>query len=123
MIGRYLDRGDMFVLEEDSVKCIAVVTDEGNGVVELKNLATTPSAQRKGYGKKMVQFLMNYFAEKADVMRVGTGDSPLTIPFYEACGFEYSHQINNFFTDHYPEPIFENGKQLVHMIVMEKRLR
>ena len=33
--------------------------------------------------------------------RVGTGDSPSTIPsFYEACGFRRHHLVKNFFTDH-----------------------
>ena len=34
------------------------------------------------------------------VLQAGTGDSPLTVPFYEKCGFVRSHRIPNFFTDH-----------------------
>ena len=45
-------------------------------------------------------------------MLVGTGDSPLTIPFYESCGFAYSHRVPDFFIDNYDHPIFEGGKQL-----------
>lgn len=33
MIDRYLDRGRMYVLEDDGVKCQCVVTDEGEGVL------------------------------------------------------------------------------------------
>ena len=32
MIDRYLDRGRMYVLEDNGVKCECVVTDEGNGI-------------------------------------------------------------------------------------------
>ena len=39
MIDRYLERGTMYVLEEDGVKAECVVTDEGSGVLELKNIA------------------------------------------------------------------------------------
>ena len=40
MIDLYLDRGTMFVLEESgSVKAECVVTDEGNGMLEIQNLA------------------------------------------------------------------------------------
>lgn len=40
MIDRYLDRGRMYVLEDNGVKCECVVTDEGNGILEIKNIAT-----------------------------------------------------------------------------------
>ena len=49
-------------------------------------------------------------------MLVGTGDSPLTVPFYLACGFTPSHRVENFFLDHYDHPIFEGGVQLRDMV-------
>ncbi|MEG0180039.1 MAG: GNAT family N-acetyltransferase, partial [Oscillospiraceae bacterium] len=55
-------------------------------------------------------------------MLVGTGDSVLTVPFYQSCGFVKSHKIKNFFTDHYDHPVFEDGKQLVDMIYLSKNL-
>ena len=41
MIDRYLDRGEMFVMTDvhEHVVAVAVVTNEGDGVLELKNLA------------------------------------------------------------------------------------
>lgn len=51
MIDRYLDRGDMWVLEDNGLKAACVVTDEGNGTLEIKNLAVVPEQQRHGYGK------------------------------------------------------------------------
>lgn len=36
MIDKYLDGGKMYVLEDDGVKGECVVTDEGEGVLELK---------------------------------------------------------------------------------------
>ena len=50
MIDRYLERGSMYVLEDDGVKAECVVTDEGGGVLELKNIAVEPDFQGKGYG-------------------------------------------------------------------------
>lgn len=50
MIDRYLERGEMFVLRDNGVKAVCVVTNEGNGVCELKNIAVTPESQRQGYG-------------------------------------------------------------------------
>ena len=42
MIDRYLDNGRMYVLDDNGIKCECVVTDEGNGVLEIKNIATVP---------------------------------------------------------------------------------
>ena len=37
MIDRYINKGTMYVLDDDGVKCECVVTDEGGGVLEIKN--------------------------------------------------------------------------------------
>ena len=44
MIDRYLDRGDMFVMFNTDLEPVssAVVTNEGDNVCELKNLAVSP---------------------------------------------------------------------------------
>ena len=107
MIDRYLERGSMYVLEDDGVKAECVVTDEGGGVLELKNIAVEPGVQGRGYGKALVDFLLRTYAGRYAVLQVGTGDSPATIPFYESCGFRRHHLVKNFFTDHYNHPICE----------------
>ena len=122
MIDRYLDKGTMYVLEDNGVKCECVVTDEGNGILEIKNIATAPEAQRKGYAKRMIEFLVEKYTGQYSVLQVGTGDSPLTIPFYEKCGFVRSHVLKNFFTDNYDHPIFECGIQLVDMVYLQKKI-
>ena len=122
MVDRYLERGIMYVLEDDGVKAECVVTDEGDGVLELKNLAVEPAAQGRGYGKAMVDFLIRTYKGQYAVLQVGTGESPSTIPFYEACGFRRHHLVKNFFTDHYDHPIYECGGQLVDMVYLQKKL-
>lgn len=122
MVDRYLERGTMYVLEDDGVKAECVVTDEGDGILELKNIAVEPAAQRKGYGKAMVDFLIRTYKEQYTVLQVGTGDSLYTIPFYEACGFHRHHLVKNFFTDHYDHPIYECGVQLVDMVYLQREL-
>lgn len=122
MIDRYLERGTMYVLEDGGVRCECVVTDEGEGVMEIKNLATAPEYQGKGYGKRMIDFLAQRYRGQYRLLQVGTGDSPLTIPFYEKCGFVRSHRVPNFFTDNYDHPIFEAGVQLVDMIYLQRTL-
>ena len=122
MVDRYLDRGTMYVLEDGGVKAECVVIDEGDGVLELKNIAVEPAAQGKGYGKALIDFLIETYAGQYTVLQVGTGDSPSTIPFYEACGFRRHHLVKNFFTDHYDHPIYEGEVQLVDMVYLQREL-
>lgn len=122
MIDRYIDIGTMYVLYDNGVKCECVVTDEGNGILEIKNIATEPNYQGKGYGKALIDFIVMKYKGQYSILQVGTGDSPLTIPFYEKCGFIRSHSVKNFFTDNYDHPIYECGVQLTDMIYLKREL-
>ncbi|AKK05255.1 Acetyltransferase (GNAT) domain [Corynebacterium mustelae] len=122
MIDKYLDRGNMFVLEDDGVKAECVVTDEGNGIIEIKNLATLPEFQGKGYGRALIEFVAVKYKAEFSVLQVGTGDSPLTLGFYQKCGFAPSHVVKDFFTDNYDHPIVEDGVRLVDMIYLQRPL-
>ena len=122
MIDRYIEKGTVYVLDDDGVKCQCVVTDEGNGILEIKNIATKPEYQGKGYGKKLIDFLIMNYRETYSVLQVGIGDSPLTVPFYEKCGFIRSHSIKNFFIDDYDHPIYEGGVQLVDMVYLRRNM-
>lgn len=123
MIDRYLERGEMFMLDDNGVKAVCVVTDEGEGVCELKNMAVTPEFQRQGYGKRLVNYLFTYYSGKYVRMIVGTGEAPSTMGFYKSCGFEYSHRIENFFTDNYDHQIMEEGVLLKDMVYLKKQLK
>ena len=109
MVDRYLEKGTMYVLED-------------NGILEIKNIAVDPQNQGKGYGKALIDFLAGKYADEYSVLQVGTGDSPLTIPFYEKCGFVRSNKIPNFFTDNYDHPIYEGGVQLIDMVYLQRCL-
>ncbi len=122
MINRYLERGVMYTLQDNGVKAVCIVTDEGKGVLEIKNIAVEPAHQKKGYGKILINFIADKYKDIFTVLQVGTGDSPLTIPFYESCGFHRTHRIKDFFIDNYDHPIYECGIQLVDMIYLQKEL-
>lgn len=122
MIERYLEKGTMYVLEDDGIKGECVVTEEDRNVLEIKNLAIVPDCHKKGYGRALIEFIAEKYREQYCILQVGTGDSPLTIPFYEKCGFVRSHSVKNFFTDNYDHPIYEGGVQLKDMIYLRKQL-
>ena len=121
MIDRYLDRGTMYALEDDGVKAVCVVTGE-NGTLEIKNLAVEPASQRKGYGRAMIGFLRELCRGRYGTLLAGTGDSPLTVPCYEKCGFTRAYRVKDFFTQHYDQPIFEDGVQLADMLYFQMKV-
>lgn len=123
MIDRYLPGSMMFVLYDGAVaigEC--VIQDLGKGIVEIKNIAIMPEYQHRGYGRMMIDFVESRFRITHSVLQVGTGDSPLTIPFYEKCGFIRTHIVKNFFTDNYDHPIYEDGVRLIDMIYLQKKM-
>lgn len=117
MIERYLSRGTLWALYDGGIlRCVCVVTEEEAGTFEIKNLAVAPESQRRGYGRAMVEYVVRQCRERGTRLLVGTGDSPLTVPFYEACGFRKCGRVKDFFLENYNHPIFEAGRQLTDMV-------
>ena len=123
MIDKYLTDGDLFALYDDDLKSVCVVVPINSETCELKNIATYAQYQGKGYGKALIKFISAFYKNDYKTMLVGTGETPTILSFYESCGFEKSHRVKNFFTDHYDHPMFEGDIQLVDMIYLKKNLQ
>lgn len=119
MIDKYLEHGEMFVLDDHGIKAECVITKEADGIYELKNIAVLPDCQRKGYGKRLIEYLVSHYSD-CNILYVGTGDCPSSLSFYHKCGFLESHRVKNFFTDNYDHPMYEDGIQLVDMVYLKR---
>lgn len=121
MIDRYLDRGTLFIGKIDE-KAVAscVVTHEGDGIIEIKNLAVAPEFRCKGLGRAMIEYVELRF--QGSVLQLGTGETPSTLRFYHNCGFEYSHRVPDFFIRNYSHPIIEEGVRLCDMLYLMKKI-
>lgn len=122
MIDKYLPQGDMFILLDEDIKTICVVSNNENGIYEIKNLATEPKYQKQGYAKYMIEYICKYYQKHGHTMLVGTANCPSILLFYQNCGFTKSHVVKNFFIDNYNHPMFECGKQLIDMIYLKKSI-
>ena len=122
MINRYLDRGTLWALYDGGLRAVCVVAEEGAGDSEIKNLAVAPESQRQGYGRAMVEHVVLQCRGRGKRLLVGTGDSPLTLPFYEACGFRECGRIEGFFVENYDHPIYEAGRRLTDMVLLDMEL-
>ena len=119
MINRYLETSTLFVLydSEKAVSLCAVIKIDSD-TIEIKNLATYPQYQNKGYASALLDFVYDKYKDKALIL--GTGENENTLRFYKKRGFVEFDRIKNFFIDNYSHPIFENGRQLTDMIYLKK---
>ncbi|WP_313233783.1 GNAT family N-acetyltransferase [Tissierella praeacuta] len=61
MIDKYLERGIMFAIYDNDLKGICVVTKEADRIYELKNIAVYKEFHGHGYGKKLIEYIFEYF--------------------------------------------------------------
>ena len=122
-IAQYLDRGELFALYDDDLKCVCVVTDEGGGVLEIQNIATDERYRRQGYARRLINHIAGHYGDRFDKIILGTGDVPGVLTFYERCGFSYSHKVADYFTEHYDHPIIEEGILLKDKVYLARDLR
>lgn len=122
MIDHYLNHGNLFVgfTAEERPIAVAVVTEEIDGVLELKNLAIDKAFQRQGLGSWMIEYICDQYRPQYHTLFVGTGDSERIVSFYRKNGFRYSHTVADFFIKNYDHPIVEEGKQLRDMLYFKR---
>jgi ribosomal protein S18 acetylase RimI-like enzyme len=121
MVLRYLDGGRMFLVEDaGETVAEAVLWDLDQGNCEIKNLAVREDRQGEGLGSLLVERLFSLCAGEYHTMYVGTSEAG--VAFYQRLGFTVSHRKKGFFVEHYPEPIWENGRRCVDMIYLKRCL-
>lgn len=122
LVQRYLAEGHLFVLfEQGEAYGVVHLIPQTATVMEVKNIAVKEEAQGRGYGKRLLQYALDFCQRQGyEKVLVGTGNSSLNnLAFYQKAGFRLLSIRRNFFTDHYDEPIFEHGIQCRDMILLE----
>lgn len=125
MINKYLDKSEVYGLFINSeLLSICAVLKINEDIVEIKNLATYPEFQNKGYATKLLEFIFKKYKNKGyKNIILGTGENEITLNFYKKRGFVETHRVKNFFINNYSHPIIENGKQLIDMVYLKKFLK
>ena len=118
----YLDRGELFALYDDDLKSVCVVTDEGDGTLEIQNIATDKRYQHHGYAPKLIDYIIKHYKERYDRIILGTGDIPGILAFYERCGFTITHRVADYFTERCDHPIIDGGVLLKDKVYMVRML-
>jgi Acetyltransferase (GNAT) family. len=108
----YLRRGRCYVGElAGQVVAVCVLIETRPHTVELVNVAVAEEEQGRGIGRRMVLHAIDVARSLGfRSIEVGTGNSSLKqLALYQRCGFRIVGVDLDFFTRHYPEPIYENG--------------
>ena len=126
VIDEYINQGKTFMAYHSNELVGVVVLfllDEGQ--LEIKNIAVQPNWQGKGIGRGLLQaMIIEAKKEGGEALWIGTGNSSIgQLYLYQSTGFELAEVKWNFFIDNYDEPIWENGIQCKHMLMLRRALR
>ena len=125
-IESYLKNGDCFLAKSGAETVgVMVLNKVDSSTVEIKNIAVRESDQGKGFGKALLKYSEKISRESGfEKLIIGTGNSSIgQLALYQKEGFEMDSIEKEFFVKNYPEPIFENGIQCRHKVVLEKSLK
>jgi aminoglycoside 6'-N-acetyltransferase I len=124
-IMEYLPYSDIYLaFISDKLIGVYVLCRIDTYTIEIKNIAVAEAYQGLGIGKSLLEDATQT-AIKGGYRFISIGTSNASIGqlyLYQKQGFELSGIKMNFFIDNYPEPIFENGIQCKHMLMLTKEL-
>jgi ribosomal protein S18 acetylase RimI-like enzyme len=125
MVEKYIFASSVYVavLAEQIVGVLSLFSIDKN-LIEIKNIAVLETHQGKGIGKKLLAFAFSEAKEKGfQDIQIGTANSSIgQLALYQKMGFEMDHIIKSFFTDNYPETMYENGILVRDMVVLKRTL-
>lgn len=122
----YLKQGRCFVLKlENQIAGVLVLSELTPEKLEVKNVAISKVHQGKGYGKKMLMLAKEVALDSGyQKLMIATGNSSIgQLALYQKMGFEMVEIVKDHFIKNYPEPIYENGIQCKHQVVLEMKLK
>ena len=124
-IESYIRTGTCYIAKAASTTIGVVVLEKVDSTtIEIKNIAVKATEQGKGYGKTLLKHAEKMGREAGfEQLLIGTGNSSIgQLALYQKEGFELDSIQKNFFIQNYAAPIFENGIQCKHKVLLKKNL-
>jgi len=125
LVEQYLRKSQVFTAELDNETIgVIVLFPLSDVALEIKNIAVKPEFQGKGIGTFLIENAVKMArSNNQSSICIGTANSSVgQLYLYQKLGFELSDIKKYFFVQNYKEPIFENGIQAKHMLVLTRRL-
>ncbi|RAJ24917.1 GNAT family N-acetyltransferase [Pedobacter cryoconitis] len=125
VINSYTHNNQIFVaLYRTKIIGAFVLLPLNKSTIEIKNIAVKAQYQGIGLGKRLLKKAVNASIAKGfKTLRIATGNSSIgQLALYQKENFELVGMNHNFFIDHYPHPIIENGIRCKHLLILEKSI-
>ena len=126
LIDEYLKRSEVFTATQNGeIIGVIVLCPLTVATIEIKNVAVKTVFQGQGIGRYLIENAIQIaLLNKQASICIGTANSSIgQLYLYQKLGFEITEIKRNFFTDNYAEPIYENGIQAKHMLVLTRHLK
>ena len=111
--------------DPDREKVEAYLKDSDCFIATVRN-SVADIFRRRGIARKLLRHVSNKWAPAQDVelLRICTGTSAAgPMMLYQQEGFDLVAVDRDYFVRNYAEPIWENGIQCRHQLILEKRLK
>lgn len=125
IVDKYFPVSDAYIaLWAGEIVGIYVMCLIDNDCIEIKNIAVAEKYQHMGIGTMMLNDAEVRAKTKGyKTLVIGTGNTSfLPLYIYQKHGFDITGIKKNFIIDNYPEPLYENGIQVKHLIMLAKQL-
>ncbi len=125
LVDEYLQLSEVFIAKQnDETLGVIVLLPLTAETVEIKNVAVRPGFQGQGIGSYLIENAIKVASlNKRKSICIGTANSSIgQLYLYQKLGFEITGIKRNFFTDNYAEPIYENGIQAKHLLLLSRQL-
>jgi ribosomal protein S18 acetylase RimI-like enzyme len=109
----YLANGHCYLAERDGLSVgVYVLQTRSPDTLELMNIAVAPNCQVQGLGTQLLQHALHSARQLgAKRLEVATGSFGYPLTFYQRAGLRVYAVEPDYFLQHYPEPLFEQGLQ------------
>lgn len=125
LIDQYLKQSNLFLARQNGETVgVIVLFPLTAETVEIKNIAVRPDLQGQGIGRYLIENVVQVaLSDRQKSICIGTANSSVgQLYLYQKLGFEITGIKRDFFTDNYAEPIYENGIQAKHLLVLARQL-
>lgn len=122
-IDGYLPASAVYIaVQEEAVIGALVLYPTTEDTLEIKNIAVDESLQGKGIGSLLISEAIAIALKKNySTISVATANSSIApLYLYQKHGFDITDIRYHFFTEHYPEPIYEKGIRARHLIILSR---
>lgn len=125
LVDEYVKVSEVYIaIQNEETLGVIVLFPLTTETVEIKNVAVKQEYHGQGIGSFLIENAIKVASlSKQKGICIGTANSSVAqLYLYQKLGFDITEIKRNFFTDNYLEPIYENGIQAKHMLVLTMEL-